>query len=608
MTKQDVKLTIVTVAFNDVWSLSKTVRSVAMQQSSFPIEYVVVDGGSSDATLDLVSFWTDLGVINRVVSEADGGVYDAMNRGVGMANGDYVLFMNAGDVFYSDYDVQYALDVLSNTQVDGLLGWGSLKDQIWASWFVKTDAIRMASLGFCHQALFLKRTWLESYPFLTEPGQTDSDTRQLADCIAAGAKIKIEKRVLAIRSPSDGISADLDLTRASIAQTIKNGYPSLADSDVQSLITFRRDCSDFESALDILKKTQGKARHDIALMILDTIYLRQAKSLDKENVERLLCRALDAVWQFGGNPETHGELLDMLTKKFSILSDMKLARRRADTKNLETRVGLMNQGFLSDSASQTSEVNVSLTTFPARAESLRLVLDSLLCQSVKPKKVSLVVGRDEFRNQWQFPKDVYELIGDNFEIIFVEKTAHQYDKFIHTWRANENHPVVIVDDDVVYPPQAIENLLLTSRKYSGCVVANRSHRLTMNSMGELLPYSDWEREVQNSSPSHDLFPTGAGGVLYPKGFFGQCVDQQQILANCPYADDIWLKVMSIYHGIKVKSSASDCASWKLGYTADMQDFALHKGNVDFGLNDLQLKRSFAWLEKKSVDWRARLRE
>jgi hypothetical protein len=92
-------------------------------------------------------------------------------------------------------------------------------------------------------------------------------------------------------------------------------------------------------------------------------------------------------------------------------------------------------------------------------------------------------------------------------------------------------------------------------------------------------------------------------VLYPKGFFEHCASDKTIMALCPYADDIWLKVMSLSMGVEVKSTQHSLDSWKLGYTPDMNEFALHEGNVGFGLNDIQIKKALRWLEQQNVDWR-----
>ena len=90
------KVTVITVVYNDVSSLQMTIDSV-LQQSWSNIEYIIIDGGSSDGTVDIIK-----GAENHLAywcSEPDKGVYDAMNKGIKHATGDWICFLNSGDVF-----------------------------------------------------------------------------------------------------------------------------------------------------------------------------------------------------------------------------------------------------------------------------------------------------------------------------------------------------------------------------------------------------------------------------------------------------------------------------------------------------------------------------
>lgn len=92
------RVTVVTVCLNAVRVVEATLRSVLAQE--YPnLEYVVVDGGSNDGTVEVIRKYADR--IAAFVSEPDDGVYDAMNKGIDLARGDYLLFLNAGDVLAS---------------------------------------------------------------------------------------------------------------------------------------------------------------------------------------------------------------------------------------------------------------------------------------------------------------------------------------------------------------------------------------------------------------------------------------------------------------------------------------------------------------------------
>lgn len=105
------KFSIVTVVFNSEFVLENTIKSITEQEYK-DIEYIIIDGGSTDGTIDIikkyerfVSFW---------ISETDNGIYDAMNKGLKKATGDYVWFLNAGDEIYSPDTLSFINTLVSD--------------------------------------------------------------------------------------------------------------------------------------------------------------------------------------------------------------------------------------------------------------------------------------------------------------------------------------------------------------------------------------------------------------------------------------------------------------------------------------------------------------
>lgn len=90
-------ISIITITYNAAETIGVTMTSVA-QQTCRDYEHIVIDGASSDATLKIARSYADV----RILSEPDRGLYDAMNKGLHMARGKYVLFLNSGDTFHSD--------------------------------------------------------------------------------------------------------------------------------------------------------------------------------------------------------------------------------------------------------------------------------------------------------------------------------------------------------------------------------------------------------------------------------------------------------------------------------------------------------------------------
>ena len=98
------KFCIITVVFNSEFALEKTIKSITEQKYK-DIEYIVIDGGSDDGTMDIIKKYERF--ISIWSSEPDKGIYDAMNKGLKKATGDYIWFLNAGDEIYSNDTLNY---------------------------------------------------------------------------------------------------------------------------------------------------------------------------------------------------------------------------------------------------------------------------------------------------------------------------------------------------------------------------------------------------------------------------------------------------------------------------------------------------------------------
>ena len=154
-------ITVVTVVFNGEQFLEETIQSV-INQTYDNVEYIIVDGGSTDGTLDIIRKYEY--AIDYWLSEKDGGIYDAMNKGIDLAGDGWVNFMNSGDMFF---DLHVVKVVSENLNADLVYGnhapytQASNKFEVVDAKFKKDTR----NIPFCHQSLFAKSRLLKEFHF-----------------------------------------------------------------------------------------------------------------------------------------------------------------------------------------------------------------------------------------------------------------------------------------------------------------------------------------------------------------------------------------------------------------------------------------------------------
>ena len=145
-------ISIITVVFNGEKYLEETIQSVINQTYS-NVEYIIIDGGSTDGTLDIIKKYEKK--IDYWVSEKDKGIYDAMNKGIDVASGEWINFMNASDIFYNSDVLKYTFNKKLKDNYAVIAGTYILKNRDLVFFpQQKLQIIKFGELLSCHQALF----------------------------------------------------------------------------------------------------------------------------------------------------------------------------------------------------------------------------------------------------------------------------------------------------------------------------------------------------------------------------------------------------------------------------------------------------------------------
>ncbi len=160
---------IITVTYNAADTIATTLKSVGEQTFKL-FEYIIIDGASNDGTLEIIQQTENPTII--LISEVDKGLYDAMNKGLGLAKGDYVIFLNAGDAFHSSKTLETIADKIMDNDYPGIVyGQTQIVDQsgnrigdrhLTAPAILTLDSFKNGMV-VCHQAFIVLRKLVDNY-------------------------------------------------------------------------------------------------------------------------------------------------------------------------------------------------------------------------------------------------------------------------------------------------------------------------------------------------------------------------------------------------------------------------------------------------------------
>lgn len=160
--KSKIKVTVATVTYNAAASLAQTIVSI-INQSYQNIEYILVDGTSTDDTLIIAQHYADQYDFIKIKSEPDDGIYDAMNKAQQMATGDFLIFLGSDDVFYSNTVIEEFINQIKDIN---RVYYGDVfaKDtkEIWYGLFT-TEKIILQNI--CHQAIFYPKNIYKKFTY-----------------------------------------------------------------------------------------------------------------------------------------------------------------------------------------------------------------------------------------------------------------------------------------------------------------------------------------------------------------------------------------------------------------------------------------------------------
>ena len=276
---------------------------------------------------------------------------------------------------------------------------------------------------------------------------------------------------------------------------------------------------------------------------------------------------------------------DEWNRIYTNLGEEKLQLKHLDVLNKEKSFAMLDIYRNRKDMGIDMPVIISLTTYPKRIKSVHKVIDTLLKQNILVDKIILWLAKEQFPNGIKdLPEELMKMASKRLEINWCDDIgAHK--KYYYTMQKYSDSIVITVDDDIYYPNNLVEKLLISYMKFPNAISARRVHLIEFNN-GILSPYKEWKQcYTKIDFPAMALMATGVGGILYPPGLLDKEVFNKESIKNLALTgDDLWLKVIEVISNVPVVVADNKC---ELEFVEGTQEEALWHKNVIENGNDKQ---------------------
>lgn len=546
------KLSIITINYQNIDGLKKTMDSVLCQTFA-DFEYIVVDGGSDDGAEELLvdyqSRFGKMGISFHWVSEKDNGIYHAMNKGVNMALGEYCNFLNSGDYYINNQVLEHVFEEYNPHEI--LIGFAKTETRI-------IPPPQHISIGFFynhgsinHQAAFIRKELLVKHPYDETKGLISSDYKFFIEALLVDNCSYRPLDTMVVYFDSNGISSQpgiLEKIRKEQTKTLELHYNAAELGDMPSL-----------------KYEQYKLVKWSKCLVDKVVKWHKILSLKTYNTNLRVNR----------NP-----------------SKALLFRRMIRT-NLRKikwyfQVGQTIKGSAITAIQRDVPVIISLTSYPARMNSIMYTLRSLMTQTVKPDKIILWLTEGQYpRREADVPLEILNLRKYGLTIGWYERPIRSYTKLIPALQQYPDAIIVTADDDIQYRKDWLEGLYKAYLNEPQMVHCYFSHKISMTDDG-CTPYNEW-LDVKTESTSYDNLLLGVGGVLYPPHICYTDVCHEDLFMECaPSEDDLWFWAMVVMNNSKIHVIHNENSA-TIPVPNVNNEFALYNEN-SLGRSDISLQK------------------
>ena len=556
------KLSIITINYNNDIGLKRTIKSV-LSQIYADFEYIIIDGVSTDDSVALIKEFADK--ITYWISEPDKGIYNAMNKGILKATGDYCLFLNSGDCLANDRVLEEVVlngldtDIISGNAIYEASEFHEGK-YVFSPERIKASDIIINFLP--HQSSFIRRNLFNEIHSYDESFTVVSDWAFFIEALLVYSKSYKHINLFVSVCDTGGISSNPEncqMMKDEFHLALKKILPAYYD-DYAELRNFRSFENNARNA--ILAKVGKSFMFKVLLAIRKRLLKYGFYDLKASMKRKKYHRALDKD--------------DALKKK-----------------DIEQQIYKM-KGPLFVKNNNTDDIIVSLTSYAERVtNSLPYSLYSLFTQTKLPNRIILFLDNITWNNN-NLPPIIKHFKSLGLEVMFCED-YRSYKKLIPALKLFPNNPIITVDDDIYYDSKLIENLVeeysMSDKKtvicHWACIQEERN--------GSFIPYSQWQ-DSQYGNEYSMYSPFGGDGTLYPPHIFdAEIFNDKVFMLLAPSADDMWFWLMEYRCSVNVKlmKNALELKNLNVNQVNLLEEknsTALYFQNCVHGQNDIQFEK------------------
>lgn len=195
-------------------------------------------------------------------------------------------------------------------------------------------------------------------------------------------------------------------------------------------------------------------------------------------------------------------------------------------------------------------VIVSLTSFPARINTVWITVESLIRQQVQPEHIILWLSKDQFPTKESVPSKLWEQCNRGLEIRFVDGDIRPYKKYIYAFKEFPEHYIITTDDDIVYPSDMVGKLVEKAEANSKSVVCCFACKIGWDEQNMCI--YQLPDDTPCSETGYNVFYGTGGGTIYkPSDFDKDCADIELSQKLCPNADDFYMNGMTRLSGCRI---------------------------------------------------------